>query len=460
MNTPRTLYPSSRGRHRALRLALLLTMAAATALAQEPLTLRQAIQQALGQSPDAAMARAGSQEANAGASLARTQLLPQLNFTEDLSRGDDPVYAFGSRLRQRGFTQSDFALNALNRPQPIGNFSTRFSGSWMAFDSFKTQSAIRSADLMKKSAASSAQAVDQKIVLDVVQAYQSVLFAEREIAVAQHEQETAQALLDSVSDHVKAGLSVESDLMLAQVDVAARKQDLIAAQGDLELAWAQLRLAMGAPDLQETELKPIELHDFPQQALAQELAAAAKTRPDLIAQGQAQSAQAATVGAAKSDFGPHVSAYGNWEEDQPSWGSSGGNNWVAGVQIGIDILPFGKRAQLARASAQKARADAQVETYRQHVRLEVSQAHIHLQTAQLSYQTARAAMDQSAESLRILRNRYAAGLATITDLLRAEDAERQSQSNYWHAVYGNTVAYAELLFATGTLTPDAAEDLQ
>ena len=435
-------------------------MAATTALAQEPLTLRQAIQQALGQSPDAAMARAGSQEANAGASLARTQLLPQLNFTEDISRGDDPVYAFGSRLRQRGFTQSDFALNALNRPQPIGNFSTRFSGSWMAFDSFKTQKTIRSADLMKKSAASSAKAVDQKIVLDVVQAYQSVLFAEREIAVAQHEQETADALLQSVDEHVKAGLAVESDLMLAQVDVAARKQDLIAAQGDLELAWAQLRAAMGAPDLQETELKPIELHDFPQQALEQELATAAKTRPDLNAQGQAQSAQAAAVGAAKSDFGPHVSAYGNWEEDQPSWASSGGNNWVAGVRIGIDILPFGKRAQLAQASAQKARVDAQVETYRQHVRLEVSQAHIHLQTAQLSYQTARAAMDQSAESLRILHNRYVAGLATITDLLRAEDAERQSQSNYWHAVYGNTVAYAEMLFATGTLTPDAAEDLQ
>jgi outer membrane protein TolC len=69
-------------------------------------------------------------------------------------------------------------------------------------------------------------------------------------------------------------------------------------------------------------------------------------------------------------------------------------------------------------------------------------------------------MDQSAESLRILRNRYGAGLATITDLLRAEDAERQSQAMYWKSVYGNAVAYAELLYATGTLTPEAAEDLQ
>jgi outer membrane protein len=78
----------------------------------------------------------------------------------------------------------------------------------------------------------------------------------------------------------------------------------------------------------------------------------------------------------------------------------------------------------------------------------------------LSLETARIAIDQAQESLRILRNRYGAGLATMTDLLRAEDAERQSQSNYWHAVYGNAMSYAQLLFATGTLTPDAAEVLQ
>ena len=441
-------------------LALMLLLAGSAAIAQEPLTLQQAIQQALGQSPDAAVARADSEEAKANASLARTQLFPQMNFTEDMSRGNDPVYVFGAKLRQHQFTQADFAENALNRPLPIGNFATRFSGSWMAFDTFRTQKTIRSADLMRKSADSSAKAVNQKIVFDVVQEYQSVLYAERQIAVTQHEQETAAALMSSVQDRVKAGLAVESDLMSAQVNVAARKQELIAAQGGLELAWAQLRVAMGAPNLAETQLKAIEPRTFPATTLDEELTTAARTRPDLMALGQAQSAQAAAVSAAKLSFGPHVSAYGNWEEDRPSFGSSGGNNWVAGVQVGIDILPLGKRAQLARETAAKQRVDAQMASYQQNIRLQVSQAHIQRQTAQLSLETARAAMDQSAESLRILRNRYGAGLATMTDLLSAEDAQRQSQTNYWHAVYGNAVAYAQLLFATGTLTPDAAEVLQ
>jgi outer membrane protein TolC len=458
--SPKDISPMSSHLYRSTVLSLLFCTGGLAAVAQDPLTLRKAIDEALRQSPQATIARAGQSDAKAAAAMARTQLLPQLNFTEDISRGNDPVYAFGTRLRQHQFTQADFALNALNFPQPIGNFSTRFSGTWTAFDSLKTQKEIRRVDLLKASATSSAKAADQRIVMQVVEAYQSVLYAQREVDVAQHERETAAALLASVEEHVKAGLAVESDRMSALVNVAARKEELIAAQGDLELAWAELREAMGTPELKASELKPIEPHTFPQQPLQEEIATAAKTRPDLAALGDAQSAQAAVVGAAKSSYGPHVSAYGNWEEDRSSFDGAVGNNWVAGVQIGIDILPLGKRAQLARENATKQRIDAQLAASEQHVRLEVSQAHIHRQTAELSMETAREAMEQSAESLRILRNRYTAGLATITDLLRGEDAERESQSNYWHSVYGNASAYAELLYATGTLTPDAAEELQ
>ncbi len=456
MLQPRTF----RRRYTSLGLYILFCIARLDASAQKPLTLRQAIDQALGQSPQAAIAHAGDQEAKSGATMARSQLLPRLDFTEDISRGDDPVYAFGTRLRQRQFTQADFALNSLNRPQPIGNFSSRFSGSWTAFDSFKTQREIHRANLLRASASLSSQGVDQRIVLDVVRAYQSVLYAQRKIEVAQHVQETAASLSTSVDGRVKAGLAVESDRMSAQVNVAARKEELIAAEGELDLAWAELREAMGVPDLQALELKPIEPHTFSQLPLGEEIARAVKARPDLMALVRVQMAQASAVGAARSNFGPRVSAYGNWEEDRGSLGTSGGSSWVAGAQISIDILPFGKHAKVEQELAAKQKIDAQLSASQQHVRLEVSQAHIRLRTAKLTLETAQVAMDQSAESLRILKNRYSAGLATITDLLRAEDAERESRSSYWHAVYGNAVAYAELLYATGALTPDAAEDLQ
>jgi outer membrane protein len=438
----------------------LLFMGSSASVAQEPFTLRQAIDMALGKNPQVALAHAKVKDASAASDLARTQYLPQLSFTEDISRGNDPVYVFGSRLRQRQFTQADFALNALNRPLPLNNFSTRFSGQWIAFDSFKTQHEVRSAGYYKQSAASASKAVDQQVVLGVVAAYQQVLYATRTLAVAQHEQDTAAALLSSVEDRVQAGLAVESDRMSAQVNTAARKQELIAAQGDVEIAWAELRADIGNPDLQASALKPIELHAFPESALEAELAQALKNRPDLLATGLVEEAQSQAVAAARSGFGPRISAYGNWEEDRGAIASSGGNNWVAGIQIAVDILPFGKRAQLARAGAGKERAEAQAAMQQQQARVEVSRAHIHKQTAALQLKTANVAMQQAEESLRILKNRYGAGLATMTDVLRAEDASRQSQSNYWHAVYGNAMSYAELLYSRGILTPDAAEELQ
>lgn len=430
-----------------------------------PLTLRQAVDTALGQNPQGTIARADAAAAKAAASEARTALLPHLNFTEDMSRGNDPVYVFGSRLRQQRFTSADFALNALNRPVPIGNFATRFSGNWMLFDSWRTERMIHGADLGRQAADEGTKAADQGIVLRVVQAYEAVLYAERQVDVTEGEQKTAQALLTQVTQHVTAGLAVDSDRMQAEVNAAARQQELIAAQGNLDVAWAELRTAMGVEDSQPSpstpaQLAPIEPRAFPASTLADELAMALKNRPDLAAIQKMQQAQGAALGAARSSFGPTVAAYGNWEQDRPTLTGSGGNNWVAGVQVNLDILPLGKRDQLARQHAAALKANAQLTQARQQLRLAVSQAHIQRQTAELSVETARAAMDQAAESLRILRNRYNAGLATITDLLRAEDAGRESQSNYWRAVYGNATAYAALLYAEGVLTPDAAEGLQ
>ncbi|HTW78761.1 MAG TPA: TolC family protein [Terracidiphilus sp.] len=445
---------------RAVWLVIFGCLTGSGAVAQEPLTLKQAIDLALKQNPEEAEAHAAVDESRADTAQARTALLPQFNFTEDMTRGDDPVYVFGTRLRQQQFTQADFAINALNRPQPAGNFSTRISGGWQVFDSLRTERLIRGAALIEKSAQSQAGAIDQKTVFGVVAAYQQVLYAEREIDTAQHDEKTAEALLESVDEHVKAGLAVESDRMSAQVNLAACKQSLIAAEGDRELAWAQLRMATGAPDLAETRLAPLETHDFPQGDLQQELKTAATGRKDLAAMGLAGQAQGAAASAARFNYGPHVNAYGNLENDAASFGGANGTNWVAGVRISIDLLPLSKHAQLEHEKAASARVNAELESYRQRVRVEVSQAHIQLETARQSMETARAAIDQATESLRIIRNRYQAGLATITDLLRAEDAERQSQTSYWRAVYGNTMAYAQLLFATGTLTPETAEDLQ
>lgn len=428
---------------------------------QQSLTLRQAIDQALEKNPATAVAQADVKAAQAGISLARTGLLPRFNFTEDISRGNDPVYVFGTRLRQQQFTQSDFALNSLNRPFPVGNFATRFSGQWMLFNWFGTQNRIRGAKFAAGSAASMSDQANQAIVLRVVEAYQAVLYAERRIAVAQHEETTAEALLADAKTRVHAGLAVDSDMLTAQVNLSERQQMRIAAEGDADVAWVELETAMGAETNSPREaLQPLRAHSFPDGDLVDDIAKALKARPDLKALRQQSSAQMAAVKSAKDSFAPTISAYGNWEMDKASFTGNGGNNWVAGVQLNLDILPFAKRAQLSQERAAQRKAEAQETAQEQQIRLAVNRAWTEHRTAERIVATAQSSMQQSAESLRILQNRYKAGLATMTDLLRVEDAEQRSQNDYWRAVYGNTVAYATLMYSTGTLTPDSAENLQ
>ncbi|ACO32723.1 MULTISPECIES: TolC family protein [Acidobacterium] len=423
-------------------------------------TLRQTIDISLAKNPDAALAQAETRAAQAGVEQARAALLPHLQFTEDLTRGNDPVYAFGTRLRQQRFTQADFALNALNRPTPINNFGTQISGNWQLFDWWGSQDRMRSARLSVQSASAMSRQASQTIILRVVQAYQAMLYAQRRESVARHEVATAQALLHDAKTRVQAGLAVDSDVLTAQVNLSERQQEKIAAEGDVERAWAALEAAMGIDHAVRHRLAPIPPRSYPDGVLDEQIAEALKTRPDLDALRKQQAAAAAAVKAARASLLPAVNTYGSWETDRDSFAGDGGNHWLAGVQLQLDILPLGKRARLDQEKALRQQAEARQRAGEEQICLAVSQAFTAHRTAERIVATAQASMQQAAESLRILQNRYQAGLTTMTDLLRAEDAQRQSQNNYWRAVYGNTVSYAQLMYATGALTPAAAENLQ
>jgi outer membrane protein len=99
------------------------------------LTLQQAVTIALEKNPLRKAAIADTKAASAGIREARSFLMPHLSFSETATRGNDPVYVFGSKLRQQRFTTADFALNQLNSPLPFGNFATRLgeAGTYLTY---------------------------------------------------------------------------------------------------------------------------------------------------------------------------------------------------------------------------------------------------------------------------------------------------------------------------------------
>jgi len=293
-------------------LATSLASCSALLLAQEPspLSLHQAATIALEKNPLRKAAIADTQAASAGVRGARSSLLPRLTFSETAMRGNDPVYVFGSKLRQQRFTVADFSLNRLNTPTPFGDFDTSLGARWNLFDSFVSWRGVKRATLASQATARQLDRTDQEIVYGVVEAYYAVLLAGKEVEVDEHALKTALSIMDRSQARFDSGVAVESDLLSARVRVAGRQQDLIRARNNFSLAQAQLNMAMGIPAesiskvaepaADRSFLTPV-LEELEKQALTQ--------RPDLKRIELEEQAQHQSVSIAKSSFGPRVNAF-------------------------------------------------------------------------------------------------------------------------------------------------------
>ena len=62
-------------------------------------------------------------KASAGVREAQSFLMPHVTFSEQATRGNDPVYVFGSKLRQERFSVDDFSPRAICSPSRLPKIS-------------------------------------------------------------------------------------------------------------------------------------------------------------------------------------------------------------------------------------------------------------------------------------------------------------------------------------------------
>ena len=453
------IYIAARRSFPILQLAVVVLCAAGTMSSQappepSPLSLQQAASIALEKNPLRKAAVADTKAASAGVREAQSFLMPHVTFSELGTRGNDPIYVFGTKLRQQRFTTSDFDLNQLNTPRPFGNFTTRFGGTWTLFDSFASWHGVSRATEMNHAAVHQLERTDQETLFRVVQSYYGLLLATKQVEVADQAEQTAKSIMERSQARFDSGVVVESDLLSAKVRLASREQELIRARNNLELARAQLNTAMGVPvDALYQPVDPLGERNLAFPTLADVEQKALTSRPDLKRIESEQSAQQLSVAIAKSSFGPRLNAFAGWEMDNPTLlAGGGGNNWLGGVELQFDLFEGGaKRAALSRERAIAEKMAALKQAANDAVRMEVRQAYYDLDSNRQQVGVARTTIAQAQESLRINQDRYEGGLITITDLLGAEEAARRSQTDYWQAVYQFHISSANLELASGTL---------
>jgi outer membrane protein TolC len=396
-------------------------------LAQVSLTLEEAMKRAQTDTADARALAASVDESTAGVREARSAFWPRIDVAESVQRGNQPVFVFGSLLSQGRFGAANFAIPALNNPEPITNLRTMVTVEQPVYDAGLARLTVEGSTLRRDVAAAARDDSRQDLAFRAAQAFVRVLQLE---AAARA---TDAAVSAAESDRMRArarrdvGLVTEADVLAVEVHLADMRQRQITATGDLGVARIQLTEAAGLPLSASVAVVRPATRTAPDddEAVIRE---ALTTHPQRrLADVQERLADTARR-TARAGVLPTVGVQAGWELNGPTL-DSGQSSWVIGAEVRINLFRgFADSARMASAGHAIMRAAAERERVERRLEVDIRVALARLAAARARDDVGRAALAQARESQRIIRDRYESGLATVTEVLRAAEAVLDADS--------------------------------
>jgi outer membrane protein TolC len=412
-----------------LSLCAALLSAAPTALAQTSLTLDEAIRRAQGETADSRALASTIDEANARIQRARSGFWPRIDVTETVQRGNQPVFVFSSLLSQRKFTAANFAIAALNHPEPVTNARTAVVLEQPLFDAGLTRLGVQAARLGREMAVATRDAADQDLAFRAAQAFVRVLQLDATARATDAAVAAAESDLRRARARRELGLVTEADVLTVDVHLADMQQRQIAAAGDLSVARMQLAESVGLPlTASIVPVRPVPRRAFADGDGDALMQAALTTHPQLRqADVQLQLAEKGRH-MARAALLPTVGVHGGWEFNGAGPATQQ-SSWVIGAEMRVNVFRgFADTARVAEASYVYVRATAERERVGRRIEVDVRAARAQLAAARAREEVGKAALAQARESQRIIRDRYDSGLATVTDVLRAAEATLDAES--------------------------------
>lgn len=420
--------------------ALVLTGAAT---AQERVTLRMAVDEALAKHPAIAGAEAGTHAAEARVAEARAARLPHVDATGSLVRSNNPVFVFGSLLEQGRFGAQHFDPAFLNDPDPLTHDRIAVNVRYTLFDQFRRVHTTAQARSAVTQANAATEETRQRLRAETIARFYGVVLAEQKRTVANEAVAAAEADAQAIRDRVDQGLLVESDHLGAEVQLASFRQRAIDAEGELAIARATLATLLGREDvvidgaIPERPTDSIPLDDALSSALARRGDIALASETERTAALQMQTARASRL--------PRADAFAS------AGASRGDTDHALGIAVTIDLFDGARESRIARARAGVAAAEATTRGARDRVRMEVITAWHRAHAARERIGVAAKSVERAEAASRIVRDRYEHGLTTITEHLRAQTAVLTARLELLAARYDAIAEHAELLRSTGGL---------
>lgn len=349
-------------------------------------------------------------------------------------------------------------------PQPNGtrlavypdlpdNFVSRLSFQWPVFTSGRVDALERAAAAEVTAIQSDIEAARADLRLEIARAYWASVTAGEALRVLEESQARVEAQLGDARQRFSVGLIPPNEVSSLEAQKAREAAQLLEAQNLRDSALVELGRLTGAPagaalELSDSITTP-RLTTTP--SMPDSLVSAALAgRPELKALAArlngAESRQRAVAAFNK----PTISLAGGVDYANPNprifprkgeWQES----WDVGVNVNWNVLDFGRtKAQLAEATAAIKATRARIAETESVISADVRQRLLDRQSAEAMVAAAEAAVKSAGEAHRVVSDRFAAGVATSTDVIVAQTSRLEAELARTRALASVRLAEARL----------------
>jgi outer membrane protein len=373
----------------------------------QPLTLMQLTDLALGNNPSTKIAWAEIRSSQAGVELARAGYWPQISVAYGIERATTTTSTGAT-----GPYETDYGPS--------------LSLSYLLWDFGARSGTVDAAKFSLTAAELDANQTVQDLILTVEQDYYQVLGLQALQDADTQNVHDATASLDAANQRKNSGLATIGDVYQAEAALAGAQLNLQTAEGQLAVARGQLAVAVGyAADVNlplETLEKEITAA-MPPESVHDLLEKAAQARPELLAAKAEEQSAVAGLEASQGQGLPSLALAGSagrtTTEIQGQKNTA--NAYNAGLTLNFPLFSgFANQASNRKAQAAVDVAEATTLQLIQQVQLEVWQAYQNMNTAVSTLDTARVQLKNAQQAEDVANARYKNGLDSILDVLSAQ----------------------------------------
>lgn len=401
-------------------------------LPERPLTLGELTDYALRNNPTTWLAWAQAKQAAANVGLAKGAYLPQV------AGGAAASYS------------ADVFVGEHNSQT---NFGPNVSLSYVLWDFGNRANTLKSARYLSIAANLNQNTQIQQLMLQVEQAYYSVLGQQALMGANEKTVAQAQTSLDAAQALRKYGVATIGDVYQAQSSLAQAKLDLTRVQGDYQIALGQLTTSMGLSANYPLKLVPLGNNRPITQINAkveQLLAWAKRYRPDLLAAEAAMRASQAQLAATKAAVWPVLQVTATAGPHVVDTTSITGTSSSVSLTIPL-FTGFQQTYNVRSAKAQVQISQATRDQLDQQIAFQVWQAYYTLQTAQKNIVNADSLMTSSEQAVKQAIGQYKAGVGNILTVLTTQASLANARVQSIQARLSWYIALAQLSAAVGVL---------